>query len=366
MELARCAGSSRSKLCIRTLFTLSLLASMTPLKASATLAEGKLVLNGKLIQQKENPNISLNISGIAARNNILVAGPDEGGDLLIFKKTAPFEYSEANPACVPLDNKSCGEPREGLEIDIEGVAWSNQYLYVIGSHSKARKAAKAEKTAKENRKRLNTIKTEPTREQLFRLRLTSDGKVETKEQVSLHDLLADNKILATFLPIPSKENGIDIEGLGVLERDGEDELFIGFRGPVLRGNHAVIMGLKFKNGKFKEDKMKAKLYFVNLSGRGIRGITEVPGRGLLLLAGPVGDENYSADDSRFQVYFWDTEENDLSGPARQPLCDIPTPGNAKAEAIHLVDSTPDGGYRFIIGYDGLATGGLTQFYCKSQ
>ena len=47
----------------------------------------------------------------------------------------------------------------------------------------------------------------------------------------LRDLLRDDEHLAPFLPIPGKDNGLDIEGIAVRG----DRVYLGLRGPVLRG-----------------------------------------------------------------------------------------------------------------------------------
>ncbi len=208
-----------------------------------------LALEGELINQKEKPNISYNISGVGMKGDVLVVGADEGADILVFKKTTVLQYNEASHVCISLDGKDCGSVRKGAEIDIEGIAWSKKYLYVIGSHSRARKGVKANKSLEENKKRLETLKIEPTREQLFRLELDEEGAIVEGakiEKISLRNLFANHRVLSPFQSIPSKENGIDIEGLAVKEVDGEDTLYLGFRGPVLRGNHAMIMVLEFK------------------------------------------------------------------------------------------------------------------------
>ena len=336
----------------------------------------RLTLNGKLIEKKKKPDISRNISGVATRGNILVVGADEGADILIFKQNGEFNYNEAAHVCIPLDGKECGDARKGAEIDIEGIAWGEKFLYVIGSHSIARKKVKSKKSHEENRQRLETIKVEPTRDQLFRIELDKDGTIAqgTKiEQVSLRNLLVNHPVLSIFNPIPSKENGIDIEGLAVKEVDGYDQLYIGLRGPVLRGNHALVMVLEFKDGEFTESNIKQGekypiVHYLNLGGRGIRGMTEVESGGFLLLTGPVGDALLGDAQSLYQVVFWDGKEDDLSGVARKSLCNIPAPDGSKAEGIELLDNnkTATGTYHFMIVYDGAKKGGATVFTCKSR
>lgn len=360
----------------RSLPVLLLIPLLLVYNESTSGAEGvsteQLTLDGTLINQTDDPNISENISGIAEKGGILVLGADEGADILVFKKTDTLKYSETEDVCIPLDGKECGTKRKGAEIDIEGIAWGKEYLYVIGSHSRARKTVKSDKTVEENKKRLESLKIEPTREQLFRLKLDGEGAVAEGskiEKISLRNLIANHQILSLFQAIPSKENGIDIEGLAVKESEGKDQLYLGFRGPVLRGNHSIIMVLDFKDDKFKENRIKdnPKVHFVNLGGRGIRGMTEVGSGGFILLAGPVGDDPQMGDNkSHYQLFFWNGEEDDVSGVARKPLCNVPVPVGVKAEGIELLNKnkTATEDYSFVVVYDGAKKGGATLFTCK--
>ncbi len=346
------------------------------LKGEEVQSTDHITLDGTLIDKKENPDINRNISGIATKGDILVVGADEGADILVFQKTDVLKYSEAAHVCIPLDGKNCGDERKGAEIDIEGIAWGNRHLYVIGSHSVARKGVKSNKSPEENKRRLETLKIEPTRDQLFRIELDENGKVAEGskiKQISLRNLFVNHRVLSLFAPIPSKENGIDIEGLAVKKIDGEDQLYLGFRGPVLRGNHALVMVLEFEDGRFKEKMIKEdedhpKVYYLNLDGRGIRGMTELESGGFLLLTGPVGDALMGDEKSRYQVVFWNGEESDLSGDARKPLCNVPAPGGIKAEGIELLNKnrTETDEYRFVVVYDSAEKGAATVFTCNPK
>ena len=55
----------------------------------------------------------------------------------------------------------------------------------------------------------------------------------------LRELLRDDDHLAPFLPIPGKDNGLDVEGIAVIG----DRVYLGLRGPVLRG-WAVVLELR--------------------------------------------------------------------------------------------------------------------------
>ena len=65
----------------------------------------------------------------------------------------------------------------------------------------------------------------------------------------------------SFGSIASKENGIDAEGLAVRDQ----KLYIGFRGPVLRGNFTPILRCRFGSPITEPE-----VLFVSLGGRGVR------------------------------------------------------------------------------------------------
>lgn len=306
---------------------------------------GAVTITGDL-DEKE----SINVSGLDGSGDLLLLAADEGDEVRVLRREGALSYKASSSDMIDL--------KAGDEVDVEAVAWGDQYVYVIGSHSRKRKKVESDKTAAENLKRLYTTGIEPTRESLYRLELDDRGKVQSIKQVTLRDLFANDQLLRPFQVIPSKENGIDVEGLAV---DTEEQLYVGFRGPVLRGNYVPVMVLK-TDAKFKQKSLSYEVRFVNLDGRGIRGLESVSD-GFLVLAGAVGDGSVS-----YRLYFWDGESciggedvADALGHVKS-LCEIPTPAGAKAEGIHLVEESANQ-YRFLIVYDGLPKGGATEFTC---
>lgn len=199
---------------------------------------------------------------------------------------------------------------EDQEIDIEGLAYSNYYLWFVGSHSWKRKKPKSNKTDVENIDRLAKIKTESNRYILGRIPLV-DGELfkscqhpedpETKLTAAklkltqggnvLMDALSTDPHLGYFVSatIPGKDNGFDIEGI-VIDRN---RLFLGLRGPVLRG-WAIMLEIELETISpevlsLKEIGQKLyKKHFIYLNGLGIRDLC-LDEEDLLILAGPTMD-----------------------------------------------------------------------------
>ncbi|MBE9125961.1 MULTISPECIES: DUF3616 domain-containing protein [unclassified Coleofasciculus] len=194
------------------------------------------------------------------------------------------------------------------EIDIEGMDYADSYLWVTGSHSTKRGKAKGKKPQKDI-KRLAKIKTDANRYLLARIpvlggelmksyshpdnpdeRLTAACLQKTETTNILIEALKEDSHLGPFVtfPLPSKDNGFDIEGLAVRG----DRVFLGFRGPVLRG-WAVIVEIEVAETEpgiltLKEIGENGSLYkkhFVNLQGLGVRELCW-HGDDLLILAGP--------------------------------------------------------------------------------
>ena len=244
------------------------------------------------------------------------------------------------------------------EIDIEGMDYSGGYLWLTGSHSTKRKKVKGKKDAKDL-ERLATITTDLNRFILARVPVI-DGELvksyspvegekltaaclETREKRNiLFELLKEDRHLQPFIKagIPSKDNGLDIEGLAV---DG-DKLFLGLRGPVLRG-WAIILELEIElsePGKLtikeiNKEGAKYKKHFFDLNGLGIRELC-IRGKDIIILAGPTMDL-----EGEMQVFRWKKALKNLEDCIHSqdngdivPLFDLPfTIGTDHAEGLTL-------------------------------
>lgn len=148
------------------------------------------------------------------------------------------------------------------EMDIEGLCAADGLLWIVGSHSgKRSKPQQDENDRAQALQTMEEIEREPNRSFLGRIPLIeeapglftpahSNGERQAawlklgKKRGALERWLAEDPHLGPFLGIPSKENGLDIEGLAVRG----NRLWLGLRGPVLRG-HAVILDLELKQKK---------------------------------------------------------------------------------------------------------------------
>lgn len=309
------------------------------------------------------------VSGVALSGEHLILAVDEGRKIQVLERVAGDSYDIVETQALLPGN-------EDGELDLEGLAWTGTHVYAIGSHSRKRKAVKADpvngKKAKKNLKRLYETATEPSRENLFRFRVEDDGKIKKEhiEHLSLRDLFADHPILRRFQAIPGKENGIDVEGIAA---GAEDEVYLGFRGPVLRGGYVpiVIVDLERDDGGLKV--AGDDIRFVHLGGRGVRDLARLPGSDaaprFLILAGPMGDGPGS-----YQLYEWDGKH---AVPGRDKphahehavvQCEIPPPEGepgAKAEGIALLEARPDT-LEFLVVYDSAAQGAATVLSCPRR
>ncbi|MCI5138449.1 MAG: DUF3616 domain-containing protein, partial [Candidatus Electrothrix sp. AR1] len=238
-----------------------------------------------------------------------------------------------------------GDQAEGKELDIEGIAVEGDYVYIVGAHCLKRQKVKKARSQEKNRKKFHAdrLKEERNRAWLYRIRLDKEGNELEKQRITLREIIKNNPVLHPFSRIPSKENGIDIEGITAKE----GWLYVGFRGPVLRGNFVPVMKLKFDDPEKTNE-----LLYVQLGGRGIRDLAKLSD-GFLILAGPVGDGGDS-----YQLYYWDGQSV-IPGKDLQEqelgrvhlLGDIIPPQGAKAEGI-VVLRKEEYGYQLVLAYDG--------------
>jgi hypothetical protein len=191
------------------------------------------------------------------------------------------------------------------EIDIEGLDFQDSHLWLVGSHSVKRKNVKVSDTDPDEKliNKLSKVEAEGNRFVLARIPLDKSeqelrqpasqlaGGVKSNALIEAIRQADDGKgdpHLTRFLDIPGKDNGFDIEGLTV----AGDRVFVGLRGPVLRG-WAVVLELSIKVADSGALKLRAlgdngrryRKHFLDLNGLGVRDLC-VHQDDLLILAGP--------------------------------------------------------------------------------
>ncbi|MEM9273857.1 MAG: DUF3616 domain-containing protein, partial [Cyanobacteria bacterium P01_F01_bin.143] len=185
---------------------------------------GKIEFKGKVKKDED-------ISAIVAFGDFLAIASDESKrKIQILEKKTPDSYEVREDLEIKLPVLA---EQDDQEIDIEGMSMSNgNTLFVIGSHSLKRLKIKDDKTYIDNRERITKVVTEDKKNSIFRLTIdSSTGEAKDKKAIRIKGIIEKDPVLGIFTKIPSKENGVDIEGIA----SENNSLYLGFRGPVLRG-----------------------------------------------------------------------------------------------------------------------------------
>ena len=154
----------------------------------------------------------------------------------------------------------------------------------------------------------SAIRSRPSRFLLARFDLAPGGLTNPvhlpfEGEHSLRGKLLSDAHLEPFLKLPSKENGLDIEGL--CRHQGQT--LLGCRGPLF-DDVAAVIALEFAKDRFEI--AAHTLHFLDLGGLAIRDLTRW-GEDVLVLAGPVGDVH-----GPFRLYRWRPE---ATSRVQQPL-----------------------------------------------
>ena len=318
------------------------------------------------------------LSVVERMDNVLFAAADEGAELVrLVAQDGGTAYRE--DAAFPLSDffDLPAKSGESDEADIEVMAIAKDWLWVVGSHSLARKKPRKKDAPAAALARLEKVRRDPNRFLLGRIPLGTDANGRptpmqtnrghtarclrfTDDGSALTRALRDDEQFARFLDIPAKENGFDIEGLAAWG----DRLFLGLRGPVLRG-WACILELAVEEdpddpGLLKllpigPDDAKFRKHFCDLDGLGIRELT-FDGEDLLILAGPTMDLDGPVTLWRWTGAQGVTDESILRGDPLVRLLDLPygdgtdhaegiarVPRAGAAPALMVVYDSPDPG-----------------------
>jgi len=265
------------------------------------------------------------LSAVAVTGDAVWLAGDEGTSLerLVRDADGSFGARTRFPLSDLLDLP--GDADE--EVDVEGIDLADGWLWVVGSHASARRKADPSDTdVRAQLERLATVRAGGNRHLLARIPVVrgADGHPALARAVPGEDggasrcaarlrggrrrsaltrALRRDEHLGPSLAMPSKENGLDVEGLAAVG----PRLLLGLRGPVLRGL-AVILEVEPRPGKRRPERLtlarigpggrRYRKHFLDLCGLGVRDLC-VDGDDVLILAGPT-----MTLDGRCAVFRW--------------------------------------------------------------
>ena len=264
------------------------------------------------------------------------------------------------------------------EVDVEGLSAHGGSLWLVGSHSVKRGNAKADGKPAKQIEKLARVTRDPNRYLLARIPLVPDpegGMALVREATDadgtrtaarimggdagsvLLDALRDDPHVGPYVPVPGKDNGLDVEGLAALG----DRLLVGLRGPVLRG-WALVLEIEVEDAApgllglkaLGRDGRCLRKHFLDLRGMGVRELTVTSAGDVLVLAGPTMELAGDAG-----VFRWRPEagkQDTLVGRDDLPkVLDLPygrgdDEGVDHPEGVTVLDE-PQGRTRILVAYD---------------
>lgn len=235
-----------------------------------------------------------NLSAVAVAGEYLWTASDE---MRTIECLAPVRGGYRLQSKFELDSLFPGLPGKEAEheADIEALDVAEGRLWLTGSHALTRRAR-----GKMRRDRVDPkIRKRLSRRLLGSVPLTENGAALSSPgnalpfegKGSLRTLLGSDPYIAPFMDLPSKENGLDVEGLTVLRR----KLYLGLRGPVI-DSIAIIVSMSVE--ALGLGPTPPALHFLDLDGGGVRDLTRWKD-GILILAGPV-----TSSDAPFALFHW--------------------------------------------------------------
>jgi uncharacterized protein DUF3616 len=269
-----------------------------------------------------NADLLKNLSAVAVAGRFLWTASDEGRSVECLE---PHRKGYRLHRQVALDPVFPGLPglAEDAEADIESIDVAYGRLWVCGSHCRVRKQLSKTQTDKVDPE----FRTRPSRHLLGSVPLSKGGgKLNGNSEAlpfnghgSLRHALKRNRYIEPFLHLPSKENGLDIEGMVTRKR----RMFLGLRGPRV-DSIAIVIELAIRGGR-QVGIGGAVTHFLDLNGLGVRDLALLDGE-IMVLAGPVGDAG-----GPFQLFSWRPRR---SPKVQRPDCIYKWPsGKEKPEGI---------------------------------
>ncbi len=273
-------------------------------KPAKRIAQVELTFSDRHALQRRDDPVTKDLSAVARMGDSLFLASDEaaGVERLTAAGNARFASHRHFRLAEFFDLPGGADQ----EMDIEGLAAVGGYLWIVGSHALKRSKPKpGEEGDADALSAMRELVCEPNRFFLGRVPLeeVSPGTFAPARRVGecraaclrlggatggLARWIRKDPLLARFLQVPAKENGIDVEGIAV---DGE-RVWLGLRGPVL-GGHAVVLDLVLKEAKaghlkpkrLEPDGRRYRRHLLDTGGLGIRDL-RLQGEDLLLLVGP--------------------------------------------------------------------------------
>jgi len=327
-----------------------------------------LRFNAELLKE-DLPKARDNVSAVVLHGEHLWLGGDEGTFIDRMTRDARGNFgSHVRFDLFALNDQLKFKAPAKEEIDIEGLDVDGGYLWLIGSHSAKRKKFDPEKPAAKNIERLGTVEIEGNRFTLARVPLTANGEPagsvgpltaarlgpdENANGNLLTAALLEDPHLGRFVPrkgddglihgISSKDNGFDVEGLAV----SGNRVFLGLRGPVLRG-WAMVIELRVSAGSdglltLDPIGQAGALYlkhFLDLNGLGVRELV-IADSDLLILAGPSMDLDGPVFIYRWKDALGTTKESITGREGLTPVVTVPFgDGFDHAEGLTLAADAP--------------------------
>jgi Protein of unknown function (DUF3616) len=223
------------------------------------------------------------------------------------------------------------------EIDYESAAADQGTLVVVGSASLKREKPEGS-AAQLHEIKLASGEGKPHSNYLLELRAGPGAEITLAKSLDVRRALLADPLLEPFSALPSKENGLDVEGVALRGRT----VYLGLRGPVLRG-HAIVASLDLD-----APEPRPALHFLALEGLGVRSLCRAAAGGFWVLAGPTLDV---ADP--FVLFHWDGEGSVLDAADGSHL-------RRAADVAHAPGDKPEGlferGGQLCVVHDG-PTGG---------
>jgi len=267
---------------------------------------------------------------------------------------APSEATLGTKPSVP-----CPQTGQFEEFDGEAVTFAESYFYVVGSHGCSRKQGEF---------RLSSFHLARVRVDATGQLMETNGQIATDPQAAgvveltyrLSDVLQRvPEIQPYFGQSLNDAKGLNIEGIAVTT----GQLWVGLRAPSIAGN-AFLIGATIDDlyapGHGPSQAVPMVMRLPVGPDIGVRDLTTLHDGRLLVLAGPVQEQN-----TPFSLWLVDPRSN--SGPRLLGNLEDVNDGDTrvKAEGITVLDDEANG-LTVLVIFDGLKNGGPREYRIPLQ